>query len=84
MAETLGSLTDKLTIKSLRQFHLKEMLKSKDKIFPARDLKKKLRLVELQKKDLMQEINNFIIAAAQGRVKIKGYADPPATPRPWT
>ena len=64
MAETLGSLVDKLTIKDLRQYHLKDMRKSKD-------LKKKLRLVQLQKEVLMQEINNFITAAVKGKLKLR-------------
>jgi len=71
MAETLGSLIDKLTIKDLREFHLGEKLKSKNKSFSSPDLKKKLRLVRLQKKDLIQEINDFILAAAKGSLKLR-------------
>ena len=71
MAETLGSLIDKITINDLRQYHLKEMLKSRAKKFSAPELKKRLRLAQLQKEDLMQEINDFITAAVKGKVKIR-------------
>ena len=71
MAETLGSLIDKLTINDLREYHLKEMLKSKNKNFSTSDLKEKLRLVRLQKRDLIKEINDFIVAAAKGKLKIR-------------
>ncbi|MFH1578395.1 MAG: DUF4254 domain-containing protein [Candidatus Omnitrophota bacterium] len=82
MAETLGSLIDKLTIKDLRQYYLKNMLKPsrgkrsggkqpKTKSFSGIILKKKLRLVGSQKKDLIEEIDNFITAAVKGKVKIR-------------
>lgn len=71
MAETLGSLIDKLTIKDLREHYLKEMLKSKKKNLNTAELRKKLKLVRLQKKDLMTEINNFLAAAVKGKVKIR-------------
>lgn len=93
MAETLGSLIDKLTINYLRQHHLKGMLKSpprvglrlspqrgptksgkrqkKMKDFSSPVLKKKLRLVQLQRQDLVQEINDFFMAAVKGKLKLR-------------
>ncbi|MBU0548809.1 MAG: DUF4254 domain-containing protein [Candidatus Omnitrophica bacterium] len=71
MAETLGSLIDKLTIKDLRQHNLKSMLNSKNKKFSASEIKKKLVLIKAQRQDLIQEIDDFIIAAARGKVKIR-------------
>lgn len=71
MAETLGSLVDKLTIKDLREYYLKEMLESKIKNFFSADLKKKLVLLQLQKQELMQEIDNFIGAAIEGKTRIR-------------
>ena len=50
MAETLGSLTDKLTIKSIREFHLKKMIQSKKPKFPKSQLKHKLEVLIKQKK----------------------------------
>lgn len=71
MAETLGSLVDKLAIKELRQHFLKEMLKSRVGKFSPHELKKRLKLIHSQKRDLIKEINNFIFAAAQGEMKIR-------------
>jgi hypothetical protein len=82
MAETLGSLIDKLAINDVRQYHLKEMLKyyseralsgrqRKALIFSKANLKKKLKLAQLQKKDLLQEIDDFLKAAVRGRVRIR-------------
>ena len=81
MAETLGSLIDKLTIKKFREHYLRETLKPSNRVgfrqgrgkiknFPFPDLKKKLKLVQSQEKDLIKEINSFIIAAVKGKVKI--------------
>jgi len=54
MAETLGSLCDKLTIIKLKQFHTED----------------KMRLESLsgQEKQLQEEINNFIADAVAGRI----------------
>lgn len=71
MAETLGSLIDKLTIKDLREYHLKEMLKTKSKKFSCAEIEEKVRLLEKQKKNLILEIEGFIAAAIRGRVKLR-------------
>lgn len=71
MAETLGSLIDKLTIKDLREFHLKEMISRKDTKFTPAELKAKVALLQKQKKQLMDEIEAFVCAAAQGRISLK-------------
>jgi DNA-binding TFAR19-related protein (PDSD5 family) len=82
MAETLESLIDKLTINDLRHYHLGEMIRSsarsgfrqrqkKIRDFSIPDLKKRLKLVQLQKRDLIQEIEDFIVAAVKGKVKIR-------------
>ncbi len=65
MAETLGSLVDKLTIKNIRL----EFLKSgKGKI---KDAGKKISVVKQQRKDLIEEINGFLAGAIKGRVRLK-------------
>lgn len=81
MAETLGSLVDKLTIKSLREFHIGEMLKKKKAKFPAKELKKKLGTLKVQKEALFVEIDEMISSAlAAGSVsrdeKLKLYNNP--------
>jgi hypothetical protein len=62
VAETLGSLADKLAIKAIREYHLKEKYSAKDK---------RLKLVRSQKKDLTEEIDSFIKNALKGRVRIR-------------
>ncbi len=63
MAETLGSLIDKLTIKSIREFYLDKTIKSQKSKFSVSDLKAKSIILNRQKKALLNEIDNFIINA---------------------
>ena len=63
MAETLGSLIDKFTIKAIREYHIQEMIDQDDKKFSADELKDKLDLLEEQKKDLSTEINGYVQSA---------------------
>jgi hypothetical protein len=68
MAETLGSLVDKLSIKNLRIWHLEEVL-AKDS--ESEELKAKRDLADQQRQNLVQEINGFLVAALQGEVCIR-------------
>jgi hypothetical protein len=72
MAETLGSLVDKLSIKNLRLWHLDELLEETSGS-PAKtdELKAKRDLVVKQSEDLMNEINGYFAAALAGEVKIR-------------
>ncbi|KMP10804.1 hypothetical protein UR09_02210 [Candidatus Nitromaritima sp. SCGC AAA799-A02] len=71
MAETLGSLIDKLSIKNLRYWHLDEVIQEKGDSDPqTSELKAKLELVDRQRKDLLEEIDAFLNAALAGEVKI--------------
>tara|TARA_Y100001936_G_scaffold60937_1_gene60020 strand:- start:941 stop:1420 length:480 start_codon:yes stop_codon:yes gene_type:complete len=79
MAETLGSLVDKLSIKNLRIWHLDEALK-KGNGSGNEELKAKRDLAEKQRQRLVGEINDFLIAALNGDVcvrdeKIKMYTN---------
>ncbi|MBN2483559.1 MAG: DUF4254 domain-containing protein [Candidatus Omnitrophica bacterium] len=81
MAETLGSLVDKLTIKSIREFHIKKMLKNKNNKFSKKELRQKLAVLRKQKKTLLKEVEIFIGHALSGKIvlqdeKIKLYNDP--------
>lgn len=62
MAETLGSLVDKLTIKNIR---LQNLRKEK------RKSKKKIDIVESQRRDLIDEIDQFLAQALKGKVKLR-------------
>jgi len=72
MAETLGSLVDKLSIKNLRLWHLDELLEKESGVTEKiNELKAKRELVLKQSQDLMDEINGFFAAALAGKVKIR-------------
>jgi hypothetical protein len=65
MAETLGSLVDKLTIKDIREFHLSQMIEQKDGKFAKEDLEAKLGILIKQKTALKIEIDEFVLAAVR-------------------
>lgn len=71
MAETLGSLVDKLTIKNLRLWHLEDI--RRDMTLPDSerlDAADKVSLVNQQRNDLIDEIDEFLANAIRGGVKI--------------
>ncbi len=71
MAETLGSLIDKLSIKNLRHWHLDELIQQENSSdLKTEELKAKLIIVESQRKDLLNEIDTFLAAALAGEVKV--------------
>ena len=82
MAETLGNLVDKLTIKDLREFHIRQLLRDKKrKRFSRRDLEDKLKILESQKISLISEIEDFMAKAIKGQAiitddKLKLYNKP--------
>ncbi len=71
MAETLGSLVDKLSIKSIREFYLKQMIASKKSKFTKKQLKEKLLVLETQKKLLIKEVEEFVIEATRRKIILK-------------
>ena len=79
MAETLGSLVDKLSIKNLRIWHLDEALEQKN-ASDYTELKARRDLADKQRQNLVNEINDFLVSALKGEVcirdeKIKLYAN---------
>ena len=72
MAETLGSLIDKLSIKNLRYWHLDEDSQARDSSDPQKqELMDKMELVDRQRKDLLEEIDVFLSSALAGEVRIR-------------
>jgi hypothetical protein len=72
MAETLGSLVDKLSIKHLRLWHLEEALERQSdagEVLQALAARRDLVLQQCQ--ELREEIDVFFAAALAGRVKIR-------------
>ena len=64
MAETLGSLVDKLSIKNLRIWHIDEALESKETPeTKKKELQSKKELALKKSEELMEEINQFIAFA---------------------
>jgi len=72
MAETLGSLIDKLSIKNLRYWHLDEDSQARDSSDPQKqELMDKMELVDRQQKELLEEIDVFLSSALAGEVRIR-------------
>lgn len=71
MAETLGSLVDKLTIKDIREYHLSQMLKEKKQKFSQKQLEAKLKILSKQKQDMMREIDKFVVVAFSGKLSLR-------------
>jgi hypothetical protein len=71
MAETLGSLVDKLTIKSIREFYLDKEIKSKKSKFTNAQLKAKMSLLKKQKALQLKEIEDFIQMALEGKAILR-------------
>jgi len=72
MAETLGSLVDKVSIKNLRIWHMDEAIAAKSPDDPAlEELKAKRDLAARQNQDLIDEANAFFADALEGKVKIR-------------
>lgn len=70
MAETLGSMIDKLSIKSIREFHIEKMINSKSD-FSKEELGDKIKTLKKQKKALMAEIEQFIQNAPLNKTTLK-------------
>ena len=72
MAETLGSLIDKLSIKNLRYWHLDEASQAKEASDSQKqELMAKMELVDRQRKELLEEIDTFLTSALAGEVRIR-------------
>lgn len=72
MAETLGSLIDKLSIKNLRYWHLDETAQARDvSDLQKQELMDKMELVDRQRKELLEEIDVFLSSALAGEVRIR-------------
>ncbi|HNW45276.1 MAG TPA: DUF4254 domain-containing protein [Elusimicrobiales bacterium] len=74
MAETIGSLVDKLTIIQLRICHMGEQVLRKDADEAHRDLaRQKIGVMEIQRADLEAELTKLVSDVAAGRVRLKIY-----------
>jgi len=71
MAETLGSLIDKLTIKSIREFYLNKSIKAKKSKFSKKELLLKSKVLKKQKSLLINEIERFISLAISRKIPLR-------------
>lgn len=72
--ETAGSLIDKLSINELKIYHMKEQ-QCRDDVREAfkEECAERLKILQLQKKDLAQELQELLDDVAQGKRKLKVY-----------
>jgi len=71
MAETLGSLVDKLTIKDIREFFLGKMIAGKTSDFTSKELNNKLSILKEQKRSLKKEIDSFLLTSIKSKVVLR-------------
>ncbi len=74
MAETIGWLTDKILIAELKIFHTQEQIERTDVDNSHRVLcQKRLQVLQTQRKDLLQELDQLWKYVLDGYVKLKVY-----------
>ncbi len=72
--ETPGTLIDKLTIINLRIWKLEDLKRDKNATNKKiADATKQTNLLNQQRNDLIQEIDELIIGMVEGKVEIKNY-----------
>jgi hypothetical protein len=71
MAETFGSLIDKFTIKSIREFYIRKKIKNIASNTEKEKINEKLKILKKQKSFLGDEIESFIAAALKGKITLK-------------
>ena len=74
MAETVGSLADKLSIVELKIYHMQEQVERRDVTGDFRaQAEDKLAILRLQRDDLAEELTTLLGDIAAGRVVPKVY-----------
>ena len=72
--ETVGSLIDKLSINELKIYHMKEQ-RSRDDVDDMfkKNCDKRLSILEIQRKDLMEELESLMNDVLTGKKTLKLY-----------
>jgi len=73
MAETVGSIIDKLCINKLKIYHVQERLTSDQNNDNNKELKSKLAILLEQGEDLSDELQELLNDLASGKKKLKVY-----------
>lgn len=67
MAETIGSLVDKITILELKRYHMQEQIKRSDVLAShKRTCQQKLAILTQQRDDLVEELNQLFVDVLAG------------------
>ena len=74
MAETVGSLADKISIVELKIYHMREQVEREDASAEFRErCEDRLRILHMQRADLAEELSELLSDIAAGRVVPKVY-----------
>ena len=74
MAETIGSLVDKISIFELKCFHMEKETKRKDVSKKhVEECKKRLLVLKRQKDDLVKELDKLFQDVLKGKKRLKVY-----------
>lgn len=74
MAETVGSLVDKISIIRLKIYHFGEQLSRRDADnLHEKMVLEKIKVLKMQKRDLETELSDLIKNLVSGKVKMKIY-----------
>ena len=72
--ETVGSLIDKISINELKIYHMKEQIKRTDITEQQRtDFEHRLSILNIQRIDLSEELEQLITDVLEGKRKLKIY-----------
>lgn len=72
--DTFGNLIDKLTIVNLKIWHLEDLKRDSDATDKQiADATRKTNTLNVQRNDLIQEIDEMLILASEGKVNFKNY-----------
>lgn len=74
MAETIGSLVDKITIMELKRYHMREQTERPDASEAHRQTcRQKLAVLDEQRDDLVDELHRLFAGLLNGTAQIKVY-----------
>ncbi|OVE76124.1 hypothetical protein BVX98_06500 [bacterium F11] len=74
MAETIGSLIDKITIVDLKIYHMQEQIDRRDASPQHQEAcQNKLKILKIQKDDLSEELSGLAKEVLQGNRELKVY-----------
>ena len=74
MAETIGSLVDKITIVELKRYHMEEQTRRSDVADEhRRACQQKMAILTIQRDDLVEELNRLFQDVLAGTTQLKVY-----------